>query len=192
MRERILIIDDDVELCSLLLRCLEREGYEVCAAHTGAAGLNRLDEKEAVLVILDVMLPEMSGFAVLSELRKTKSIPVLMLTARDSENDKVQGLKTGADDYLTKPFSINEFMARVESLIRRFTVLNRENPCKEKSLIFKGGLLINPVERSVSVQEKGIELTNKEFDLLYFLAKNPGQVFTKKQLYTDMAGGLCL
>ena len=186
MRERILIIDDDVELCSLLLRCLEREGYEVCAAHTGAAGLNRLDEKEAVLVILDVMLPEMSGFAVLSELRKTKSIPVLMLTARDSEKDKVQGLKTGADDYLTKPFSINEFMARVESLIRRFTVLNRENPCKEKSLIFKGGLLINPVERSVSVQEKEIELTNKEFDLLYFLAKNPGQVFTKKQLYTQI------
>lgn len=193
MRERILIIDDDVELCSLLLRCLEREGYEVCAAHTGAAGLNRLDEKEAVLVILDVMLPEMSGFAVLSELRKTKSIPVLMLTARDSENDKVQGLKTGADDYLTKPFSINEFMARVESLIRRFTVLNRENPCKEKSLIFKGGLLINPVERSVSVQEKGIELTNKEFDLLYFLAKNPWTGFYEETaIHTDMAGGLCL
>lgn len=193
MRERILIIDDDVELCSLLLRCLEREGYEVCAAHTGAAGLNRLDEKEAVLVILDVMLSEMSGFAVLSELRKTKSIPVLMLTARDSENDKVQGLKTGADDYLTKPFSINEFMARVESLIRRFTVLNRENPCKEKSLIFKGGLLINPVERSVSVQEKGIELTNKEFDLLYFLAKNPWTGFYEETaIHTDMAGGLCL
>ena len=122
MRKRILIIDDDVELCSLLLRCLEREGYEVCAAHTGAAGLNRLEEKEVTLVILDVMLPEMSGFDVLTEIRKTKSTPVLMLTARDSENDKILGLKSGADDYLTKPFSINEFMARVESLIRRYTI----------------------------------------------------------------------
>lgn len=184
MCRRILIIDDDVELCSLLLRCLEQEGYEVCVAHTGAAGLNRLEEKELILVILDVMLPEMSGFAVLSELRKTRSTPVLMLTARDSENDKILGLKTGADDYLTKPFSINEFMARVESLIRRYTVLNHEN--KEKSLAFKGGLLIDPAERNVSIQEKQVELTNKEFDLLCFLAENPGRVFTKKQLYTQI------
>lgn len=186
MRKRILIIDDDVELCSLLLRCLERDGYEVCAVHTGATGLNRLEEKEATLVILDVMLPEMSGFDVLTEIRKTKSTPVLMLTARDSENDKILGLKSGADDYLTKPFSINEFMARVESLIRRYTILNHDNPCKESRLAFKGGLLINPVERSVSIQEKKIALTNKEFDLLCFLAENPGQVFTKKQLYTQI------
>lgn len=186
MRKRILIIDDDLELCSLLLRCLERDGYEVYAVHTGATGLNRLEEKEATLVILDVMLPEMSGFDVLTEIRKTKSTPVLMLTARDSENDKILGLKSGADDYLTKPFSINEFMARVESLIRRYTILNHDNPCKESRLAFKGGLLINPVERSVSIQEKKIALTNKEFDLLCFLAENPGQVFTKKQLYIQI------
>ena len=116
MKQKILLIDDDVDLCRLLKNNLEQEGYDVCACHDGAAGLREAQSNDYQLVVLDVMLPMKNGYEVLQKIRKESIVPILMLTAKDSEGDKVSGLRMGADDYLTKPFANSEFLARVSSL----------------------------------------------------------------------------
>lgn len=183
MKQKILIIDDDIELCALVERYLETEGYVVTTKHNGADGLTEGLTTSYQLVVLDVMLPQKNGFDVLSELRKTSSVPVLMLTAKDSEIDKVLGLRLGADDYLTKPFSMNEFVARVQSIIRRYTTLGGESVEESASMLTFDNLSIAPATREVIASGATVDLTAKEFDLLYFLAKNSGRVFTKKQIY---------
>lgn len=185
MQNNILIIDDDTDLCQLLKKCLEKESIHADVANIGTDGLKQASQRSYYLIVLDVMLPEMNGFDVLANLRKTSTVPVLMLTAKDSEIDKVSGLRLGADDYLTKPFSINEFVARVESLIRRYTTLNNSNKHTDK-LLFLKGISIDTKNRIVTVGGKVVDLTGKEFDLLYFLASNRGQVFTKKQIYSHV------
>ncbi|KOA18080.1 transcriptional regulatory protein YycF [Clostridium homopropionicum DSM 5847] len=184
MKNNILIIDDDVELCRLLNRCMENEGYEVSVAHNGVEGLESLSHNEFHLVILDIMMPEMDGISVLTHIRKTKNIPILMLSAKGDEMDKVVGLRLGADDYITKPFSLSELTARVHSLIRRYMVLGA-SPRDPDSVVF-GDLAIYPVYMRVAYKGEDIVLTGKEYDLLYFLATNPGQVFTKKQIYRNV------
>lgn len=183
MKQKILIIDDDIELCALVERYLETEGYVVTTKHNGVDGLTEGLTTSYQLVVLDVMLPQKNGFDVLSDLRKTSSVPVLMLTAKDSEIDKVLGLRLGADDYLTKPFSMNEFVARVQSIIRRYTTLGGESVEESASMLTFDNLSIAPATREVIASGATVDLTAKEFDLLYFLAKNSGRVFTKKQIY---------
>lgn len=186
----ILIIDDDKELCALMQKCLEKENYSSIPAHGGAQGLllagERLKENSLSLIILDVMLPDIDGFQVLKGIRETSNIPVLMLTARSDEEDKISGLRSGADDYLTKPFSINELMARVHSLIRRYTTFNSA-PADTGSIHLKD-MVIDKVNRIVMVRDNPAPLTGREFDLLSFLACHKGQVFTKKQIYTQVWG----
>lgn len=184
MQKNILIIDDDVELCKLLKRCMENEGYEVKVAHNGIEGLECLDHNEYHLVILDIMMPEMDGISVLTHIRKTKNMPILMLSAKGDEMDKVVGLRLGADDYITKPFSLSELIARVHSLIRRYMVLG-SSPRNHDSIVF-GDLSIYPAFMRVAYKGEDISLTGKEYDLLYFFATNPGQVFTKKQIYRNV------
>ena len=123
---RVLVIDDDKELCALMKKCIEQENLSAIIAHEGVAGLRLLEDNKELcsLVILDVMMPGLDGFHVLKKIRETSNVPVLMLTAKSDEGDKVSGLRLGADDYLTKPFSLNELMARINSLIRRYTTLN--------------------------------------------------------------------
>lgn len=183
MTNRILIVDDDKDLCALIQKCIRREGFEAASVHTGVEGLQKLRESCYAfdLVILDIMLPGANGFQVLSELRRESDIPVLMLTAKDSETDKVSGLRMGADDYLTKPFSLQELLARVQSLVRRYTGFYRN-----AETLHVGKLCLNTSERSVTVDGNAVELTSREFDLLLFLAQHPGQVFTKKQIYTQV------
>ncbi|RAI86067.1 DNA-binding response OmpR family regulator [Paenibacillus pabuli] len=185
MTNRILIIDDDMELCSLIKKCVSQVNIETDMAFNGQTGLLQImNENDSYsLIILDVMLPNMDGFQVLSEIRKYSNVPVLMLTAKASEPDKVTGLSLGADDYLTKPFSINELIARVQSLIRRYTTFNSGDSVS--ILTFKG-IVIDKEIRTVHVEDKLIDLTGKEFDLLVFLASNKGRVFTKKQIYTQV------
>lgn len=183
MKQKILIIDDDIELCALVERYLETEGYVVTTKHNGVDGLTEGLTTSYQLVVLDVMLPQKNGFDVLADLRKTSSVPVLMLTAKDSEIDKVLGLRLGADDYLTKPFSMNEFVARVQSIIRRYTTLGGESVEESTSMLTFDNLSIAPATREVIASGATVDLTAKEFDLLYFLAKNSGRVFTKKQIY---------
>lgn len=183
----VLIIDDDKELCTLMKKCVEQENMSAIIAHGGMEGLRLIDENNGScsLVILDVMMPDLDGFQVLQKIRETNNVPVLMLTAKSDERDKVSGLRLGADDYLTKPFSINELMARVNSLIRRYTTLNPTFAMDSDCMIFKG-MAIDKENRSVSVNDIPVELTSKEFDLLSFLASNKGRVFTKKQIYTQV------
>ena len=154
-------------------------------AHTGSQGLNKATSNEHHLIILDVMLPVMNGFDILSEIRKNNQTPVLILTAKDTEDDKIKGLSIGADDYLTKPFSMNELMARVGSLIRRYTFLNHQ-PTAMIQFIKLNGITIDIENRKVCVHEQAVDLTAKEFDLLYFLATRKGRIFTKKQLYSQV------
>ena len=187
---KILIIDDDIELCALIKKCLEKENALVSIANSGTVGIEEAIKKENgfTLIILDVMLPDVDGFQILQAIRKVNNIPVLMLTARDDEEDKIFGLRLGAEDYLTKPFSINELMARVNSLIRRYTTLNPVAGSETSTLLLKD-MVIDKSNRTVTVQNLLVELTGKEFDLLLFLASNKGRVFTKKQIYTQVWEG---
>ena len=171
---KVLIIDDDKELCALMKKCIEQEKLSAVTVYNGIEGVRLIDENKDSysLIILDVMLPDIDGFQILQKIRDTSNIPVLMLTAKSSEEDKVFGLRLGADDYLTKPFGINELLARVNSLIRRYTTLNP----------FTADI------DSISLKDMVIPvlLTGKEFDLLLFLASNKGRVFTKKQIYSQV------
>ncbi len=181
MKQKIWIIDDDVDLCRLLRHHLEQEGYDVCTCHDGVMGLHELQSAEYQLVVLDIMLPMINGYEVLERIRKKSFIPVLILTAKDSEGDKVSGLRMGADDYLTKPFANSEFLARVSSLLRRYTIFNTADGSPE--IITVGGLSIDKARREVRKDGMLLELTAKEFDLLLHFAENPGKVYTKRQIY---------
>lgn len=186
----VLIIDDDKELCALMKKCVEQENLSAIVAHGGVEGLLRLTDEykngcSLTLVILDVMMPDIDGFQVVKKIRETSNIPILMLTAKSDEEDKITGLRLGADDYLTKPFSINELMARVNSLIRRYTTLNPTAEIDAECIVLKG-MIIDKATRIVTVHDVPVELTSKEFDLLSFLSSNKGRVFTKKQIYTQV------
>lgn len=171
----VLIIDDDKELCTLMKKCIEQENLSAMLAHGGIEGLHLIDENKSdnslLLIILDVMMPDIDGFQVLKKIRETSNIPVLMLTAKSGEDDKVSGLRLGADDYLTKPFSISELMARVNSLIRRYTTLNPTFMNDIECIKLKG-MTIDKANRIVLINDIPVELTCTEFDLLTFLASN--------------------
>ena len=187
--KQVLIIDDDKELCALMKKCIEQENLSAVTAYSGIEGLQIIKENQNnngfSLIILDVMMPYLDGFQVLKKIREVSNIPVLMLTAKSNEEDKVLGLRLGADDYLTKPFSINELTARVHSLIRRYTTLNPAFS-EETDCICLKDMTIDRGNRSVTVRGALVELTGKEFDLLVFLASNKGRIFTKKQIYTQV------
>ena len=184
---KVIIIDDDKELCTLMKKCVEQENLTAIIANGGIEGLQMLEENKNVcsLIILDIMMPDLDGFQVLQQIRQTSNVPVLMLTAKSDEEEKVSGLRMGADDYLTKPFSINELMARVNSLIRRYTLLNPTSSTETDCMVFQG-MTIDNLNRLVFMNDVQVELTGKEFDLLSFLAANKGKVFTKKQIYTHV------
>lgn len=181
----VLIIDDDKELCTLMKRCVEKEGLAATVAINGSAGLNAVTDVPGgyALVILDIMMPDIDGFQVLQKIREISNVPVLMLTAKNDETDKVSGLRMGADDYLTKPFSIKELMARINSLIRRYTAFNNTDIMDS---IRVGNIVIDKNNRVVSIGDNQVELSGKEFDLLLFFASNRGRIFTKKQIYTQV------
>ncbi len=181
MGQKILVIDDDTDLCRLLRNNLEQEGYSVRTCHDGKTGLKELQSTDYQLVVLDIMLPLKNGYEVLEKIREESVVPVLMLTAKDSEGDKVSGLRMGADDYLTKPFANSEFLARVSSLLRRYTVFNAAN--LSNRYVTAGKLSVDKLGHAVYKDGILLELTAKEFDLLLFFAQHQGQVFTKKQIY---------
>ncbi|POP34945.1 DNA-binding response regulator [Lactonifactor longoviformis] len=183
-QSKVLLIDDDKDLCMLIERELLQENYEVTVRHDGKTGFEAFKNDKYQLVVLDIMLPFLNGLELLEKIRIKDPVPVLMLTAKDSEADKVTGLRLGADDYLTKPFLMSEFAARVHSLIRRYTVFNGQ--AADNSTLHFTGLEINYSLRSVYVNTAEVRLTAKEFDLLYFLASNQGRVFTKEQIYNHV------
>ena len=178
--DSILVIDDDLALCRLLQRTLCAEGYDARFSLTGAEGLQMLRQADFQLVLLDVMLPGADGFALLARIRAESDLPVLMLTARNDSASKVRGLRTGADDYLAKPFAMEELLARVQSLIRRYTRLNRLPPAERLNF---AGLTIDPAGCAVFRDGAAVELLPKEYAVLLFCARHQGQILTKKQIY---------
>ena len=183
--KKILIADDDKELCKLLQITLKSENIDSKICFSGIEAINELEKEEYIMLILDVMMPGLDGFRTLEIVRENSDIPVLMLTAKDDTSSKVKGLRLGADDYITKPFNTEEFLARVDSLIRRYNMNNKQSKNTEnyrESLYFEG-LEILPDEYSVKTEKGIIELLPKEFDILYFCAINQGRILTKKQIY---------
>lgn len=181
---RILIIDDDRALCDLIKRTMKEEDIEADCCYLGRSALVMIREKEYQLVILDVMMPGYDGFETLERIRKESSLPILMLTSKNDSISKVRGLRAGADDYLTKPFDMDELTARIISLIRRYT---RFNKGEGQALAFEG-LTIDPDNRCVLTEKGTYELPPKEFDLLVFLAGNQGKILTKQRIYEEVWG----
>jgi len=178
----ILIADDDREIVAALTVYLKNEGYGVLCAYDGEEALSLLKERDVHLILLDVMMPQKDGIEVLAELRKTRNTPVIMLSAKGEDEDKVKGLETGADDYLTKPFSPRELIARVKSQLRRYTTLGAAK-AQAEGVYRTGGLTLDEVRREVTVEGEPVRLTPVEFGILSLLIKEPGRVFSIQQIY---------
>jgi DNA-binding response OmpR family regulator len=180
----IMLVDDEDAIQKLLAYPLEREGYKVVQARDGEEALRRFAEQPVDLVVLDVMLPRMDGLEVCRRLRTDSAVPIIMLTARDDEVDKVLGLELGADDYITKPFSIREFRSRIRAVLRRAG--QREEPAA--GIIEVGELVIDPARRAVTAGGDRAQLTYVEFEVLHALARHPGRVFSRQALLEAVWG----
>jgi two-component system OmpR family response regulator len=192
MGDKILVVEDDQTLLDVLKYNLTKEGYNVVTATDGAQALEVARSQKPELIVLDIMLPEINGFEVCRILRKDMTVPILMLTAKGEEIDKIVGLEIGADDYMTKPFSMRELLARVRAMLRRASMTGLESA--EEVMVNIGNLEIDIPRRRATLGGMALDLTQKEFDLLAFLARNRGLVFSREQLLErvwgyDYAGG---
>lgn len=183
---KTLIIDDDKELCKIIAKGIQAENMEADYCYSGIDGLDKIKKFDYQLVILDVMVRGMDGFETLEQIRKDYSVPVLMLTAKDDNVSKVKGLRSGADDYLTKPFNMEELIARVISLIRRYTLLN--NVEQQTEILSFGELSVDTGNRTVTSENGIFELPPKEYDILLYLIRNQGRILTKQQIYEHVWG----
>ncbi|MFR1833521.1 MAG: response regulator transcription factor [Lachnospiraceae bacterium] len=183
----ILVVDDEKEIADLIEIYLVSDGYKVYKANNAKEGLDILDTEEIHLVLLDIMMPGMDGLEMCKKIRETNNIPIIMLSAKSTDLDKILGLGTGADDYVTKPFNPLELTARVKSQLRRYTQLNPSSAVHTeaagKNEIIVKGLTINKDNHKVSVYGEEIKLTPIEFDILYLLASNPGHVFSTDEIF---------
>ena len=183
-KEKILVVDDDKNICDLLRMYLEKEGYAVVMAHTGLDAVNMFNVENPDLVLLDIMLPQLDGWQVCREIRKTSEKPIIMLTAKDEVFDKVLGLELGADDYVTKPFDTKELVARIKAVLRRTSQV-KETDVKE---VKYDKLSINLSNYELVVDGVAVDTPPKELELIYHLASNPDRVFTRDQLLDDVWG----
>jgi len=186
MNKKILIIDDEKPIVDILKFNLRKDGYSTVEAYDGEEGFDMALSENPDLILLDVMLPKMDGFSVCKKLREKIATPILMLTAKEEEVDKVLGLELGADDYITKPFSVRELMARIRANLRRNMPENVASTPSD--VLMKNGLEIDCSRYEVRKNKKVIDLTLREFELLKFLATQPGQIFTREQLLEKVWG----
>ncbi|MFD1066631.1 response regulator YycF [Oceanobacillus locisalsi] len=187
MSQKILVVDDEQPIADILQFNLEKEGYQVVVANDGDTAIELAEADRPNLILLDIMLPGKDGNEVLREIRKTQSVPVIMLTAKDAEIDKVLGLELGADDYVTKPFSNRELIARVKANLRRENVPADESTKTSRDIVI-GDLAVHPDAYVVSRKGVEIELTHREFELLHYLARHIGQVMTREHLLETVWG----
>ena len=184
-QKKILIIEDDIDLAKMVENYLTREKYNVMICQQGDQALHVVKEYQPDMVLLDLMLPGLDGLEILKEIRDTSVLPVIIISAKETEVDRIIGLKLGADDYVTKPFSVKELVVRVESLFRRIDFIKIPS---EHSILYFDHVVIDLASRIVTRNEKVVHLTLKEFDVLAFLIKHPHQVFSKEQIYEHVWG----
>ena len=194
MSIKILVVDDETSVTDLIGYNLKKAHYEVLVAHDGEAALNIAREKDPDLILLDLMLPKIDGLDVCRELRKTSQVPIIMVTARGEETDRVIGLELGADDYLCKPFSMRELLARIKAVLRRN---QKDLPLSQAGIVVKGpsGLELNEDSRTITINGIPLALTRLEFDLIQYLVLNAGRVLSREQLLSqawgyDFVGGI--
>lgn len=183
-KEKILVVDDEKNICDLLRMYLEKEGYSVVMAHNGVDAVSMFNSENPDLVLLDIMLPQLDGWQVCREIRKTSEKPIIMLTAKDEVFDKVLGLELGADDYVTKPFDTKEIIARIKAVLRRTSAV-KEVDIKE---VKYDKLSVNLTNYEMKVDGVVVDTPPKELELIYYLASNPDRVFTRDQLLDDVWG----
>ena len=183
-KEKILVVDDEKNICDLLRMYLEKEGYAVVMAYNGVDAVQKFTSENPDLVLLDIMLPQLDGWQVCREIRKTSEKPIIMLTAKDEVFDKVLGLELGADDYVTKPFDTKELVARIKAVLRR-TSATKETDVKE---VKYDKLSVNLTNYELKVDGVVVDTPPKELELIYYLASNPDRVFTRDQLLDDVWG----
>lgn len=184
MEEKILVVDDESAISDIIKFNFEKEGYLIDTADNGKGAIKLAAENNYDLILLDIMMPKLNGFEALREIRKFSDVPVIMLTAREDEVDKVLGLELGADDYVVKPFSMRELLARVKAVLRRFDAQEKKE--KDTKILKAKDLEINLEKYQVKRGEKNIELTLREFELLKFLASHPGIVFSREELLQEV------
>jgi len=187
MSKTILVVDDDATIRDILERYLRREGFAVRTTADGQTALHTAFTEKPDLIVLDLMLPELDGWEICRRLRSETTIPIVMLTARGEEYERILGLGLGADDYVTKPFSPGEVVARIKAIFRRIDMIRAVTPLREE-IIHVGAITIDPLARQVTLAGRQVVLTPKEFDLLYFLASHPRQVFSQQQLLDQVWG----
>ncbi len=185
---RILLVDDEQSIQELLSFPLRQDGYEVVQASDGREGLERFRESTFDLVVLDVMMPRMDGFELCQRLRARSTVPIIMLTAKAEEVDKIVGLEIGADDYITKPFSVREFRSRVKALLRRSALASEAGQQEAEELIVNDQIRIDLPKRRVGLDGEEVKLTFVEFEILLALASSPGRVFSRDQLLSQVWG----
>lgn len=184
MEEKILVVDDESAISDIIKFNFEKEAYLIDTADNGRSAIELAAENDYDLILLDIMMPKLNGFEALREIRKFSDVPVIMLTAREDEVDKVLGLELGADDYVVKPFSMRELLARVKAVLRRFDAQEKKE--KDTKILKAKDLEINLEKYQVKRGEKNIELTLREFELLKFLASHPGIVFSREELLQEV------
>jgi DNA-binding response OmpR family regulator len=185
---RVLVVDDEATLADTIRYNLRRDGYDVQVAGDGIEALRLARAAAPDLVVLDLMLPGLDGLEVCRQLRRESTVPILMLTAKDDEVDKIVGLEVGADDYMTKPFSMRELMARVRAMLRRSRMAQQETDADAPQAVRSGDLEADPLQRRVVLGEKSLQLKPKEFDLLVYLMQQKGRVLTRDQLLEKVWG----
>jgi DNA-binding response OmpR family regulator len=185
--ERILVVEDESSIAEVVSLYLRRSGYQVLTAQDGKAATDLLKKELPELIVMDLMLPELEGFALTRWVRERSNVPIIMLTARRNEADRIRGLEMGADDYVVKPFSPQELVSRVRAVLRRAG--RDQDPSESEAVLTFGDLTIDVKARSVRASGQEVSLTVKEFDLLYWLSRHPHQVFTRDQLLDRIWGG---
>jgi two-component system OmpR family response regulator len=189
MEGNILLVEDDEEIALIVREHMQRSGYKVIWASTGKEAIEEFRKQDFDLILLDLMLPEMDGFSVCKNIRLTSEVPIVITSAREGDFDKVKGLKLGADDYVTKPFSLIELEARVETNIRRYKKFKGLAVDGDENLLkYKGGLCIDKANKKVTIDDRIIDLTSKEYSILVLLAENPNRTFNKTEIYENIWG----
>jgi len=188
MNKKILVVEDEKPISDIIKFNLIKEGYDIETAFDGEEALKKVYQFQPDLVLLDVMLPKLDGFQVCRRIRESFNMPIIMLTAKEEEVDKVLGFELGADDYITKPFGMRELIARIKANIRRLSLIDGDGNTNGNNVIYAGKLIIDLDRYEVTKEDRTIELTLREFELLKFLATQANQIFTREQLLKDVWG----